>query len=158
MVSVTVTLPAADHGKMPPAGHVMQTSSSTELHAVSSQLSLQSIQEQEVCFPCFVLIVYQCLFVHSFIQSFINSLPHLLTHSRKCLLIHSFTHPAIHWSVHLFICPFVHHWSLPFCSSIYSFFHSFVHSFILSVIHSRPMCTSTLRPYNVCFYFSWGSS
>ena len=96
VVSVTVTLPAADHGKMPPAGHVVQTSSSTELHTVSSQLSLQSIQEQEVCFPCLVLIVYQCLFIHSFIQSFINSLPHLLTHSLKCLLIHSFTHPAIH--------------------------------------------------------------
>ena len=80
VVSVTVTLPAADHGKMPPAGHVMQTSSSTELHAVSSQLSLQSIQEQEVCFPCFVLIVYQCLFVPSFSHSLTHSLTYSLTH------------------------------------------------------------------------------
>ena len=47
LVSVTVTLLAADHGKMLPAP-VIQTSSSTELHAVSSQLSLQSIQEQDV--------------------------------------------------------------------------------------------------------------
>lgn len=46
-MSVTVTLLAADHGKMLPAP-VIQTSSATELHAVSSQLSLQSIQEQDV--------------------------------------------------------------------------------------------------------------
>ena len=152
MVSVTVTLPAADHGKMPPVGHVMQTSSSTELHAVSSQLSLQSIQEQEVCFPCFVLIVYQCSFVPSFSHSLSHSLTYSLTHSLKHLLIHSFTHPAIHWFVHLFICPFVHHSSLPFCSSIHPFIHFFIHLFI----HSRHTCV--LWPYNVCFYFSWGSS
>ena len=115
VVSVTVTLPAADHGKMPPAGYVMQTSSSTELHAVSSQLSLQSIQEQEVCFPCFVLILYQCPFV----PLFINSLFHLLTNSLKHLLIiHSSSHPLLCKSIHLPIHP-----------SIHLFIHFFIHSF-----------------------------
>lgn len=47
LVSLTVALPAADHDKLLP-GPVVQSSSSSELHTVSSQLSLQSIQEQEV--------------------------------------------------------------------------------------------------------------
>lgn len=47
VISLTVTLLAADHGRLLP-GPVVQSSSSTELHTVSSQLSLQSIQKQEV--------------------------------------------------------------------------------------------------------------
>ena len=60
MVSVAVTLLAADHGKMLPRP-LVESVSSTELHAVSSQLSLQSIQEQEVSVlsnVCFHMYMY----------------------------------------------------------------------------------------------------
>ena len=46
LVSFTATLPAADHGKMSHQGPLLHhTNSSTELHTVSSQLSLQSIPD-----------------------------------------------------------------------------------------------------------------
>ena len=48
LVSFTATLPAADHGKMMPGPPLVNTSSNTELHAVSSQLSLQSIQDVSI--------------------------------------------------------------------------------------------------------------
>lgn len=52
LLSFSATLPAADHGRMPPGPSQVHTSSSnTELHAVSSQLSLQSIQDVSNVLP-----------------------------------------------------------------------------------------------------------
>lgn len=45
LVSFTATLPAADHGKMSQGPLLQHANSSTELHTVSSQLSLQSIPD-----------------------------------------------------------------------------------------------------------------
>ena len=63
VLSATVMLLAADHGKLLP-GPVVHSTSSTELRTVSSQLSLQSIQEQDVsisaiyfCFQIFWTLV-----------------------------------------------------------------------------------------------------
>ena len=54
MVSLTATMPAADHGKMLAGPPLVHSSSSTELHAVSSQLSLQSIQDVSNVLPIYM--------------------------------------------------------------------------------------------------------
>lgn len=57
LLSFSATLPAADHGRMLPGSSQMHTSSSsTELHALSSQLSLQSIQDvSNLVLPIYII-------------------------------------------------------------------------------------------------------
>jgi len=56
LLSFSATLPAADHGRMPPGPSQVHTSSSnTELHALSLQLSLQSIQDVSDVLPTYLI-------------------------------------------------------------------------------------------------------